>query len=102
MLNDLDAGLIDALTYLPPNTTCLFIMAGTTVGASVAINGKPFSGVSGFAGELGYFPINEDGESTRLDKIAGGAVHHFKTMREPRRNYIESITWGPKVYFSCE
>ena len=28
--------------------------------------------MSGFAGELGYFPINEDGESTRLDKIAGG------------------------------
>ena len=83
LLNDVDAGLIDALTYLPPNTTCLFIMAGTTVGASVAINGKPFSGVSGFAGELGYFPINEDGESTRLDKIAGGRYIISKLCASP-------------------
>ena len=58
-------------------------MVGTTVGASVAINGKPFSGVSGFAGELGYFPINEDGESTRLDKIAGGRYIISKLCASP-------------------
>ena len=72
LLNDVDAGLIDVLSHLPLDATCLLVMVGTTVGASVAINGKPFNGSSGFAGELGYFPMIEEGESTRLDKIAGG------------------------------
>lgn len=100
LLNDLDAGLIDALTYLPPNTTCLFIMAGTTVGASVAINGKPFSGVSGFAGELGYFPINEDGESTRLDKIAGGRYIISKLCASPEE-ITSRVLHGDQKYISA-
>ena len=100
LLNDVDAGLIDALTHLPSNATCVFVMVGTSVGASVAINGKPFSGVSGFAGELGYFPIIEDGEFTRLDRIAGGRYIISKLGASPEE-ITSRILHGDQKYISA-
>jgi predicted NBD/HSP70 family sugar kinase len=100
LLNDVDAGLIDALTHLPSDATCLLIMAGTTIGASVAINGKPFSGVSGFAGELGYFPIIQDCESTRLDKVAGGRYIISQLGVSPEE-ITSGILHGEQKYISA-
>ena len=88
------------LTHLPSDATCLLVMAGTTIGASVAINGKPFSGVSGFAGELGYFPIMQDCESTRLDKVAGGRYIISKLGVSPEE-ITSGILHGEQKYISA-
>ncbi len=100
ILNDLDAGLIDTLSHLPSDATCLLIMVGTGVGASLAINGKPFNGTCGFAGELGYFPMIEDGESTRLDKIAGGRYIISKLGASPEKITAELLK-GNQKYVSA-
>lgn len=99
LLNDVDAGLIDVLSHLPSNATCLLVMVGTSVGASLAINGKLFNGASGFAGELGYFPMIEEGESTRLDKIAGGRYIISKLGASPEKITAE-ILKGNQKYIS--
>lgn len=96
LLNDVDAGLIDVLSHLPSNATCLLVMVGTSVGASLAINGKPFNGASGFAGELGYFPMIEEGESTRLDKIAGGRYIISKLGASPEEITSKILQDNPK------
>lgn len=100
LLNDVDAGLIDVMSQLPADATCLLVMVGTTVGTSLAINGKPFSGASGFAGELGYFPMFEKGELTRLDKIAGGRYIIEKIGASPEKITSE-IQQGNQDYISA-
>ncbi len=99
ILNDLDAGLLDVLSNLPSSATCLLVMVGTTVGTSLAVKGVPFNGACGFAGELGYFPVMEEGELTRLDKIAGGRYIISKLGASPEQITAE-ILQGNQKYIS--
>lgn len=48
-------------------------MVGTAVGAAFITEGVHLIGTNGLAGELGYIPININGEVKRLDELAGGA-----------------------------
>lgn len=43
----------------------LYVEAGLAIGASIVINGQPFRGVSGLAGELGHVTVDPGGELCR-------------------------------------
>lgn len=70
--NDVDAARIEETHDLPHHHSAIVVMVGTAVGASLVIAGQPVRGASGWAGELGYWPIPQDGKGVRLDALAGG------------------------------
>jgi predicted NBD/HSP70 family sugar kinase len=73
VVNDVNAALAEEFHDAPDTLTGGVIMVGTAVGAAFLIDGLPFLGASGWAGELGYIPISINGEVKRLDELAGGA-----------------------------
>ena len=74
VVNDVEAALREELHDAPPGLTAGVVMAGTAIGAAFVVDGAPLRGTSGWAGELGYFPCVVDGQTRRLDEIAGGAA----------------------------
>lgn len=70
LLNDAQAALVADMEDPPAGTTAAIVMAGTAIGAAIAIDGRSYGGAHGFAGELGYMPM--DGGT--LDDKAGGAA----------------------------
>jgi len=74
VVNDVEAALREELDDAPPGLTAGVVMAGTAIGAAFVVDGAPLRGTSGWAGELGYFPCVVDGQTRRLDEIAGGAA----------------------------
>lgn len=74
VLNDVEAALLDETHDAPPGHTGAVVMVGTAIGAAFMVDGKPVRGASGWAGELGYWPLAvSDGQVRRLDDLAGGA-----------------------------
>jgi glucokinase len=74
VVNDADAALREEFHDAPAGLTAGVVMAGTAIGAAFIVDGAPLRGTSGWAGELGYFPCWADGETRRLDEVAGGAA----------------------------
>ena len=74
VVNDVEAALREELHDAPPGLTAGVVMAGTAIGAAFLVDGAPLRGTSGWAGELGYFSCMVDGQTRRLDEIAGGAA----------------------------
>ena len=72
VLNDLKAALLEEMQDAPPGLTGGVVMVGTAIGAGLMVDGKPLLGASGWAGELGYFPIMVGDRVERLDNLAGG------------------------------
>lgn len=72
LVNDVKAALAEATHDLPAGMTAGIVMAGTAVGAAFLVDGRPLLGTSGWAGELGYMPVLENGRVRRLDELAGG------------------------------
>jgi glucokinase len=74
-LNDVDAGLIEELWDLPavPAIPAVLVLAGTGIGAALAIGGTPYRGADGWAGELGSIPIQAGERTATLDELASGA-----------------------------
>ncbi len=71
--NDIDAGI---QAICEPKHQCeLLIMSGSGIGMSIAMKGKPFSGASGLAGELGHCRVMTESGEFSLEQLAyGGSV----------------------------
>src|SRR5439155_1114957 len=73
LLNDVEAASLEELHDLPAGSTAAVVMAGTGIGAGFVVDGRPFRGARGWAGELGSIPIaGAEGVAT-LDQLASGA-----------------------------
>ena len=72
VLNDVQAALLEEMRDAPLGLTGGVVMVGTAIGAGLWVDGKPLLGASGWAGELGYFPLMVGDRVERLDKLAGG------------------------------
>jgi len=47
----------------------LYVHGEVGVGGGIIVGGRPLSGISGFAGEIGHMPINPDGRSCRCGSV---------------------------------
>ncbi|MBH0310982.1 ROK family protein [Alcaligenes faecalis] len=73
LANDANAALHATVTDLASDKTAITVMVGTAIGCGLMIDGKVFRGAKGWAGELGYWPVQTSGSQwSRLDDIAGG------------------------------
>lgn len=76
VVNDVRASLAYA-TDVAAATDVLCVVAGTAIAAAFTNSAttEPFRGGAGFAGELGYLPMQRrDGTWTTLDEVAGGGA----------------------------
>ncbi|GIU22304.1 ROK family protein [Shewanella schlegeliana] len=70
--NDCDAGL---QALVDPKQVCeLLVMCDMGIGLSIAINGVPFTGASGMAGELGHSRLMTEFGEFSLEQVASGAA----------------------------
>jgi len=63
LMNDANAGAL-AEWYFGPDGGCsplVFLTCGTGMGAGILIDGKPFDGACGMAGEVGHIRLSDDG-----------------------------------------
>ena len=74
LLNDVEAASLEELHDLPAGTTAAVVMAGTGIGAAFVVDGRPFRGARGWAGELGSIPIAGPEGVATLDQLASGAA----------------------------
>ena len=74
LLNDTAAALLAAREDFEPNTTAALVMVGTAIGAAFQLNGVVARGAKGWAGELGYIPVQLADGVQPLDALAGGAA----------------------------
>lgn len=73
LANDAKAALHATVIDLTRDKTAIAVMVGTAIGCGLMIDGKVFRGAGGWAGELGYWPVQtSDSQWSRLDEIAGG------------------------------
>lgn len=70
--NDIKAALSQEFGEKDDSFSGGVIMVGTGIGAALISGGKPVLGADGWAGELGYFPMVNNGEVRRLDEMSGG------------------------------
>ncbi|WP_372870295.1 ROK family protein [Shewanella sp.] len=72
IVNDMDAG-IQAIAE--PRHDCeVLVMCGAGLGMAIAMNGRVFSGASGFAGELGHCRIMTEGGELSLEQLASAEL----------------------------
>ena len=74
VLNDTAAALLAAREDFAPGATAALVMVGTAIGAAFQVNGVIARGAKGWAGELGYVPVQVGGRVQPLDALAGGAA----------------------------
>ncbi len=80
--NDLDAGM---QAVIDPNQDCeLLIMCGTGIGMAISVNGKLFSGASGFAGELGHCRVMTESGEFSLEQLASGGSIRTRELKSPQ------------------
>lgn len=72
LVNDAKAALHATTADLPEGGVAATVMAGTAVGCGIVVDGRVLRGASGWAGELGYWPL-QHGAGGRLDLVAGGS-----------------------------
>ncbi|MCX5564839.1 ROK family protein [Alcaligenes phenolicus] len=73
LVNDANAALHATVIDLASDKTAVTVMVGTAIGCGLMLDGKVFRGARGWAGELGYWPVQASGSQwKRLDDIAGG------------------------------
>jgi predicted NBD/HSP70 family sugar kinase len=73
MINDAAAALVEECHDAPAAVTAAVVMAGTGIGAAMLVDGVPFGGANGWAGELGSIPIATAADGVRtLDQLASG------------------------------
>ena len=54
---------LDAVRFGPArgSASCIYVFLGSGIGSAVFLNGRPYIGQSGMAGELGHVVVDEDG-----------------------------------------
>jgi predicted NBD/HSP70 family sugar kinase len=73
MINDAAAALAEECHDAPADVTAAVVMVGTGIGAAMQVQGRPFGGANGWAGELGSIPIASGPDGIRtLDQLASG------------------------------
>lgn len=73
LTNDANAALQATVFDLEGDKTAVTVMVGTAIGCGLMVDGKVVRGAGGWAGELGYWPLQTSGSQwVRLDEIAGG------------------------------
>ena len=73
MINDAAAALAEECHDAPAEVTAAVVMVGTGIGAAIQVEGRPFGGANGWAGELGSIPIASGADGVRtLDQLASG------------------------------
>lgn len=73
LANDANAALHATVIDLAGDKTAVTVMVGTAIGCGLMIDGKVLRGAGGWAGELGYWPVQTSGTQWgRLDDVAGG------------------------------
>ena len=73
MVNDASAALAEECHDAPGGVTAAVVMVGTGIGAAMLVQGRPFGGANGWAGELGSIPIASGPDGVRtLDQLASG------------------------------
>lgn len=73
LANDANAALHATVIDLASDKTAVTVMVGTAIGCGLMIDGKVLRGAGGWAGELGYWPVQTSGSQWgRLDDVAGG------------------------------
>ena len=98
VLNDVKAALLEEMQDAPPGMTGGVVMVGTAIGAGLLVDGKPLLGASGWAGELGYFPLMVGDRVERLDNLAGGhaiaalcAVSHGLLAEQANNGHLATL-----------
>ncbi|WP_394199945.1 ROK family protein [Shewanella waksmanii] len=81
LFNDIDAGM-QAICD-PKHTSELLVMAGTGIGMSIALNGQPFFGASGLAGELGHCRVMTESGEFSLEQLASGDSIRTRGLKSP-------------------
>lgn len=71
LVNDAKAALHASTADLPEGSVAATVMAGTAIGCGIVVDGRVLRGASGWAGELGYWPVRH-AAGARLDLVAGG------------------------------
>ena len=71
VLNDAEAALVRVVAEIHPKSVAIVVMAGTGIGAAIAVDGRVLRGANGWAGELGSIPTDRTGAT--LDSQASGA-----------------------------
>lgn len=80
--NDIDAGI---QAICEPKHQCeLLIMSGSGIGMSIAMKGKPFTGASGVAGELGHCRIMTESGEFSLEQLASGGSVRTRGLKSPK------------------
>jgi predicted NBD/HSP70 family sugar kinase len=73
MVNDAAAALAEECHDAPAGVTAAVVMVGTGIGAAMQVEGRPFGGANGWAGELGSIPVASGPDGVRtLDQLASG------------------------------
>lgn len=73
LANDANAALHATVFDLAGDKTAITVMVGTAIGCGLMVDGRVLRGAGGWAGELGYWPVQASGSQwIRLDEIAGG------------------------------
>lgn len=73
LANDANAALHATVVDLAGDKTAITVMVGSAVGCGLMVDGKVLRGAGGWAGELGYWPVQTSGSQwVRLDEVAGG------------------------------
>ncbi|WP_409266592.1 ROK family protein [Massilia sp. BHUDP2] len=72
LVNDAKAALRASTMGLPQGGVAVTVMAGSAIGCGIVVDGLPLRGASGWAGELGYWPLPGTA-AERLDQLAGGS-----------------------------
>ena len=72
LANDANAALHATVIDLAGDKTAITVMVGSAIGCGLMIDGKVLRGAGGWAGELGYWPVQISGAQWgRLDDVAG-------------------------------
>lgn len=72
VLNDAEAALAEAAAPLPAGASAAMVMVGTGIGLALLLDGRPYRGARGWAGEFGSIPTVSDGPWITLDSLAAG------------------------------
>lgn len=72
--NDVAAACAQEFASEEKGLTAAIVMAGTGVGAAFLVDGRPFAGGGGWAGELGSVPIAIGSGEVTIDALGSGAA----------------------------
>jgi Transcriptional regulator/sugar kinase len=96
-INDVRAALLGLYPNPSRDFTGGVVFVGTAIGSAWLVKGLTLEGEKGWAGELGYFPIEWKGRVYRLDEIAGGRYMAEKVGLDGFEMFYRALEGDPNV-----